>query len=71
MATDRRLADAMAGYWTAFAIGGNPDGPGRPVWPTFTKTDERVLVLGDTIETGRLPNGAALDVFESVYQSIR
>ena len=68
---DRRLADAMAGYWAAFARGGDPNGGGRPDWPAFVAAEEGVLMLDEDIEPGVLPNNAALDVFDGVYESIR
>lgn len=68
---DRRLADAMAGYWAAFARDGDPNGDGRPVWAAFLAGEERVLVLDEEIDAGVLPNNAALDVFDEVYESIR
>lgn len=68
---DRRLADAMTGYWTAFARDGDPNGAGRPVWPAFEAPDEQVLVLDEKIEAGVLPGSGALDVFDAVYGAIR
>ena len=68
---DRQLADDMAGYWVAFARHGNPNGADRPNWPAFETGDERVMVLDEELKPGELPNNAALDVFERVYDSIR
>jgi para-nitrobenzyl esterase len=34
-ASDRALSDVMVGYWTNFAKGGDPNGPGLPAWPAF------------------------------------
>jgi para-nitrobenzyl esterase len=31
----RRLSDAMAGYWTSFARTGKPTANGEPEWPAF------------------------------------
>jgi len=42
-ASDRRLSRQMMAYWLAFAKTGNPNGPGRPRWPAFTRQDERVM----------------------------
>lgn len=69
--TDRRLADTMADYWVAFTREGDPNGGGRPVWPAFVAADERVLMLGQPVEPGALPNNAALDVFDRVYERLR
>ncbi|MDE1939644.1 MAG: carboxylesterase family protein [Alphaproteobacteria bacterium] len=34
-ADDRTLADLMSSDWAAFAATGNPNGEGRPAWPTY------------------------------------
>lgn len=68
---DRRLADNMAAYWAAFARQGDPNGAGRPAWPAFEIGDEQVLVLDEVVRPGALPNNAALDVFDAVYDAIR
>ncbi len=34
-ATEAGLADAMVGYWTAFARGGTPAASGHPAWPAY------------------------------------
>lgn len=68
---DRRLADVMAAYWAAFARQGYPNDAGRPAWPVFEVGDEQVLVLDEAVGPGTLPNNAALDVFDTVYDAIR
>lgn len=68
---DRKLAGAMADYWATFARDGDPNGDGRPVWPAFVTGDERVLVFDQGIEARGLPNNAALDAFDAVYDSLR
>lgn len=32
---ERRLSDAMVGYWTSFARTGVPHAPGAPAWPAY------------------------------------
>ena len=39
---DRSLADTLSSYWANFAITGDPNGKGLPVWPAFKeKNSER------------------------------
>jgi para-nitrobenzyl esterase len=68
---DRRLADAMAGYWVNFARRGDPNGPGRPAWPRFDAKDGLVLRLDDPIAPGAPPELATLKVFDGVYAQLR
>jgi para-nitrobenzyl esterase len=68
---DRRLADAMAGYWVNFAKRGDPNGPGRPAWPRFDANDGQVLRLNDPIVAAPPPELATLKVFDSVYAQLR
>ncbi|MCX5192631.1 carboxylesterase family protein [Streptomyces sp. NBC_00249] len=42
----RTLSDRMTGYWTRFARGGSPNGPGSPAWPVFGSSPASVLSLG-------------------------
>ena len=39
----------MSALWVAFAKTGTPDVPDLPAWPPFDATEERVLVIGDTL----------------------
>lgn len=68
---DRRLADAMAGYWVNFAKRGDPNGAGLPTWPRFQATDGVVLRLDDPIAVGPPPELATLKVFDDVYAQLR
>ena len=37
-AEDRKIADAMTGYWTEFAKTGNPNRADLPTWPLYDAT---------------------------------
>lgn len=53
---DHELAEAMSGYWVAFASTGDPNplgGPDLPAWPEFKSDTARHLEFGSTIEAGR------------------
>ncbi|MXX73941.1 MAG: carboxylesterase family protein [Holophagales bacterium] len=52
---DHELAEAMSGYWIAFASTGDPNPPGGsdlPAWPEFKPDTARHLEFGSTIEAG-------------------
>lgn len=71
-AADRRLADAIAGYWVSFATRGDPNGPGRPFWPKLdTAQGGPVLRLDDPIVVGPPPELAPLKIFDDVYGTLR
>ena len=71
-AADRRLADAMAGYWVSFAKTGDPNGPGRPIWPKLGATEGGpVLRIDDPIVTGPAPELGTLKNLDSVYATLR
>jgi para-nitrobenzyl esterase len=49
---ERRLADAMIGYWVQFATTGDPNRDGLPAWPKFDAVTESYLELGNEIRAG-------------------
>lgn len=69
---DARAATAMADYWTTFAAKGNPNGPGRPVWPEFGVERDRLLEFTNDGPVAKpIPNAARLDLIEAFYERIR
>jgi para-nitrobenzyl esterase len=67
---DRRLSQAMMRYWTQFAATGDPNGAGRPVWPTYGD-DETLLVLDGEIATSVWPRSDGLDLFDRLFADPR
>jgi para-nitrobenzyl esterase len=47
---DRRISDAIQGYWTNFAKTGDPNGPGLPEWPKFDPQRRSFMRFGTTGE---------------------
>jgi para-nitrobenzyl esterase len=68
---DRRLAEAMSGYWTNFAKTGDPNGHGLPSWPAYTGANDKVLRLDTPISVGGVGSREGLGVFDAVYAGIR
>jgi para-nitrobenzyl esterase len=69
--TDRKIAERMSAYWVNFAKNGDPNGPGLPNWPAYTRTDERSMRLGERIEPIPVPNAGELDFFDQYYDRQR
>ena len=69
---DHRAAEAMAGYWTAFAGNGDPYGEGRPVWPEFGPASDVFLEFtNDGPVAGAIPFAERLDLVERYYERVR
>jgi para-nitrobenzyl esterase len=39
----RKISDTMIGYWTNFAMKGDPNGNGLPTWPVYTPNQQMVM----------------------------
>ena len=71
-ARDDRAAAAMADYWTTFAAGGDPNGPGRPAWPEFGAERDRLLEFtNDGPVAKAVPFATRLDLIEAYYTRVR
>ncbi|MDP1913498.1 carboxylesterase/lipase family protein [Brevundimonas sp.] len=69
---DDRVADAMAGYWTTFAAKGDPNAPGRPVWPEFGAERDRLLEFtNDGPVAAPIPLAHRMDLIEAFYGRLR
>lgn len=68
---DRKLSEEMSTYWVNFAKTGNPNGPGLPPWPAYSRSDERALEFGETLRPIPLPDGAQLDFFDRYNERAR
>jgi para-nitrobenzyl esterase len=60
---DRKFSDALMGYWLAFARTGDPNAEGLPAWPAYKPEAEQVMLLGQDMKAGALPNRSQLEFF--------
>jgi para-nitrobenzyl esterase len=66
---DRRLADAMASYWTNFAKTGDPNGPDLPQWPAYKPRGAgQVMELGKLIGARAEPHRERYEFFDAFYR---
>jgi len=68
---DRKLADAMAAYWTNFVRTGDPNASALPAWPRIIADDGPLLILNTPIAPGHVARLSNLRVFDDVYAQIR
>jgi para-nitrobenzyl esterase len=68
---DRRLAGLTSSYWTNFVKRGDPNGPGLPAWPRFTKQHGQTLHLDDPVSAGAFPVNSGLEAMENLYNQAR
>ncbi len=58
---DRKYADAMMGYWLAFARSGDPNAEGLPAWKVYNPNTEQLVLFGQGMKSDVLPNKLQLD----------
>ena len=58
---DHALARLISSYWANFAANGDPNGPGLPVWPSFSKENGDAMLFNTTSAAGKQPNFDALE----------
>jgi para-nitrobenzyl esterase len=65
---DRKLAETMSSYWVNFAMTGDPNGNGLPVWPVFhDKATSQAMVLDDRTEPEAKPETTRLSVYDALW----
>jgi para-nitrobenzyl esterase len=66
---DRETSNVMRAYWENFARTGDPNGPGRPVWPRYAADEQILMISNDGIFAHRDPWTARLDRLEQQSDS--
>ena len=66
---DKKLSDAIIGYWVQFAKTGNPNGPGLPTWPVYSPTTDLCQELGQRIGPKSVPRSERFEVFQRILTS--
>jgi len=64
---DGRLSEAIMGYWTSFATGGDPNGAGRPRWPKYGALADTCLQLDERIAVVPVPFARACDLSQRLW----
>ncbi|WP_153637956.1 carboxylesterase/lipase family protein [Prolixibacter sp. NT017] len=67
-ATDVKISDAMATYWTNFAKYGDPNGEGLPQWPAFSNANPDVMYFSQTPHVGPVPSAESLQVLDDYFK---
>ncbi len=70
-AQDRRLASTLSAYWTNFAMSGDPNSPGLPIWPKYTSSSTQAMLIGERIAPGRVQGEADLERIDRAYRAAR
>jgi para-nitrobenzyl esterase len=62
-----QLSELISAYWVNFAKSGDPNGPGLPVWPTFTESDRMVMVFDKEPSARPMPHLDKLKAVDAYY----
>lgn len=65
-AWDKELSEIMSDYWVNFAMTGDPNGKGLPLWPAFDNDSPKLIILGDKVEAAELPNRKQLEFLDRI-----
>jgi para-nitrobenzyl esterase len=65
--TDPEISEAMATYWTNFAIHGDPNSDGVPVWPAFSDATPVVMNFAQKPHTGPVPSAGSLKSLDAYF----
>lgn len=67
---DKDMGVLASSYWVAFAKTGDPNGSGRPAWPRYDASEDKVVdFTNDGVVVGPDPLKARLDLWKKVYSS--
>jgi len=66
-AEDTKMSELMMSYWTNFAKTGDPNGPGLPAWPAFSKSEEPVMFLDANPSARPVPNKPQLEAIDQYF----
>lgn len=66
-ASDFKISEAMATYWTNFAKFGNPNGKGLTEWPAFSEENPMLMYFSQTPHTGPVPSVESLKVLDAYF----
>jgi para-nitrobenzyl esterase len=67
---DRRMGATVSAYWTSFARSGDPNGAGRPAWPTYDPARDEFLEFANPGPRARKePDAVRLDYVRASYSA--
>lgn len=69
--TDRKLSQAMMGYWVNFARTGDPNGKGLAKWPEYKPESDAAIVFSDSIRLEKGLLNKHIDFHDKAAQRAR